>query len=195
MDSPNLPRSTSDVKRIARVLRLVFSIPRYAVLTVLTTPVMLAAFVVPRNLQLFLTTATSPGGVGEKVGVFASLLPSPTGVSYSIETTILLYLAAAFVSVNLVLTFYHFREHDLTARDGASNTAGAVLGALGAGCASCGSALLAGVLSLLGIGGLVTALPLEGGEVLIIAVIVSVFSMHWIAEGLRGGVVNGCPIE
>lgn len=69
-----------------------------------------------------------------------------------------------------------------------------VLGTLGAGCASCGSVLLVGVLSLAGASGVLAALPLDGLEFALLAICALLLSTFWIADGMRGGTVPGCPI-
>ena len=90
---------------------------------------------------------------------------------------------------------YHVREHGLSARGGGGSAAGVVLGALGAGCAACGSAVLAGVLSLVGASGLALFLPLDGAEFAVLASVALLLSMYWLAEGMRGGVIGGCPVD
>jgi len=73
--------------------------------------------------------------------------------------------------------------------------AGVVLGVLGAGCAACGSTVLVGLLSLLGVSVSLVALPLEGLEFALGAVVVLVLSIYWLADGMRGGRVRGCPVD
>jgi hypothetical protein len=41
----------------------------------------------------------------------------------------------------------------------------------------------------------VTLLPLEGQEFSVLAIVVVVLSIYWIADGMRGGEINGCPID
>lgn len=84
---------------------------------------------------------------------------------------------------------------DLSGTESSGGVLGVVLGTLGAGCAACGSAALAGILSLFGAGGLLTLLPLDGLEFSVLALVVLLLSIYWVAEGLRGGRVNGCPVE
>jgi hypothetical protein len=69
------------------------------------------------------------------------------------------------------------------------------LGVLGAGCAACGSAFLAGILTVFGAGAILTLLPLHGLEFALLALVAVVFSVFWIAEGMRGGEVAGCPVD
>jgi len=73
--------------------------------------------------------------------------------------------------------------------------AGLLLGTLGAGCAACGTAVLAGLLSLVGASGALLLLPLEGLEFALLALVALLFSIHWLADGMRGGEVAGCPVD
>lgn len=50
-------------------------------------------------------------------------------------------------------------------------------------CAACGTAILAGVVSLGGGSGLLLALPLDGTEFTLIAAVVLFLSTYWIATG------------
>ena len=66
---------------------------------------------------------------------------------------------------------------------------------LGAGCAACGPAVLVGLLSLVGAAGLLTLLPFEGLELTALAALALVLSIFWIADGMRGGMIRGCPVD
>jgi hypothetical protein len=90
---------------------------------------------------------------------------------------------------------YHLREHGLSLSGGGGSAVGAVLGALGAGCAACGSALLVGILSLFGVSTSVLFLPLDGLEFALLALVALLLSIHWVADGMRGGQVAGCPVD
>jgi FtsH-binding integral membrane protein len=70
-----------------------------------------------------------------------------------------------------------------------------VLGTLGAGCAACGSAVLLGLLSLVGVSTTLLFLPLDGLEFALGAVVVLTLSIYWLADGMRGGEINGCPVD
>lgn len=66
---------------------------------------------------------------------------------------------------------------------------------LGAGCAACGPAVLVGLLSLVGADGALTQLPFEGLKLTALAAVALVLSIFWIAEGMRGGSIRGCPVD
>ncbi|ELZ33738.1 hypothetical protein C472_14077 [Halorubrum tebenquichense DSM 14210] len=73
--------------------------------------------------------------------------------------------------------------------------AGVVLGMLGAGCASCGSAVLLGLLSLLSVSTSLLFLPLDGLEFALGVLVVLTLSIYWLADGMPGGEINGCPVD
>jgi hypothetical protein len=86
-------------------------------------------------------------------------------------------------------------EHNINLSYGKGGTFATIIAVLGSGCASCGSALIVGIFSLFGAGGILTLLPLNGGEFLLLASAITIISIVWISKGLRGGMVHGCPIE
>jgi hypothetical protein len=106
-----------------------------------------------------------------------------------------LLVVSVLTGVNLAMVAYHVREHGLSPGGSGGSLAGVVLGALGAGCAACGSAVLAGVLSLVGASGLALLLPLDGVEFALFAAVALLLSMYWLADGMRGGMIGGCPVE
>ena len=116
------------------------------------------------------------------------------GTNYSPVDGAALLLVVSLVGANLALVVYHLREHDLSAAGSGGSLLGVALGVLGAGCAACGSAILLGVLSLFGASGLVLLLPLGGLELSLLAVVALLLSTYWVADGMRGGEIRGCPI-
>lgn len=191
----SLPTSAADWRRLARTTRLVLGIPRYAALAALAGIVSLSLFVWIRNADLLVNVVLlgdlTPGArISVLLGVYPWL-----GTAYTTAQSTLLATTAALVGVDATFVAYHVRENRLSFRDGSAGVTGVVLGTLGAGCAACGSALLAGLLSLLGAGGALALLPLDGLEFAALAVIALVLSVYWLAEGLRGGTIRGCPVD
>lgn len=195
MPGLSLPTRRADWRLMARTARLVLSLPAYAALAVLAAVAALSTFVLSQNPQ-FVSAVVVFGSADPWTRFRALLGLYPLfGSAYSVPTAAVLLLTAALVGVNIALVGYHLREHDLGAREGAGSAAGVVLGVLGAGCAACGSAILAGVLTLVGLGGVLTALPLHGLEFALLALGAVVLSIYWIADGMRGGEVAGCPVD
>jgi hypothetical protein len=52
-----------------------------------------------------------------------------------------------------------------------------------------------GLLSLVGVSTSLLFLPLEGLEFALGAVVVLTLSIYWLADGMRGGEINGCPVD
>lgn len=195
---PSLPTGTEDVRLVTRTIRLVLGLPRYAVLALLSAVVALSVFVLGQNIALAEFALTSDIGVGDKATILFGLYPF-LGTNYSLLAEVLLVVVATLTGVNISMVVYHFREHGVGsggdgATTGGSGAIGVVLGALGAGCAACGSAILAGLLSLFGVAGAGTLLPLDGLEFSLLALVALLLSIYWVADGMRGGEIRGCPI-
>lgn len=194
-DRLELPTRRRDWRLMARVVRLVLSTPWYAVLAVLYGVVALSVFVFARNLGILQRVILfGTVSIRARVRILLEMYPG-VGPAYTANQTLLLITTAILIGVNLALVTYHLREHRISLRSGSGGVGGVVLGTLGAGCASCGSALLAGVLSLFGASGMLAVLPLDGLEFALFSVALLVLSIYWIADGLRGGMIRGCPVE
>ena len=190
-----LPTTTADARLVARTVRLVLALPAYALLAVVVSVLTLSAFVLSQNLALVgdvVVGGTLP--LDARLRILLELYPF-VGTSYSVLTGAALLVVSALTGINLALVAYHVREHGVSARGGSGSLAGVVLGALGAGCAACGSAVLAGVLSLVGASGAVLLLPLDGVEFALLAAVALLLSTYWLADGMRGGSVGGCPVD
>jgi hypothetical protein len=191
----SLPTTAADVRLVARTVRLVLALPAYALFAAAVSVLTLSAFVLSQNLALVgdvVVGGTLPPAA--RLRVLLELYPF-VGTSYGVLTGGALLVVSGLTGVNLALVAYHVREHGVSARGGSGSLAGVVLGALGAGCAACGSAVLAGVLSLVGASGLVLLLPLDGVEFALLAAVALLLSTYWLADGMRGGSVGGCPID
>ncbi|MFC4357530.1 hypothetical protein ACFO0N_06140 [Halobium salinum] len=190
-----LPTRRDDWRLTARFVRLVLTIPGYALFAGVAAAVALSAFVLSQNLTLVADLVV--GGslpLSNRLRILAGLYPF-LGTSYSALTGVALLLVAVLVGVDLAMVTYHVREHGLGARESGGSAVGVTLGMLGAGCAACGSTVLAGLFSVFGASGALLLLPLEGLEFSLFALVALLLSMYWIADGMRGGEVNGCPVD
>jgi hypothetical protein len=190
-----LPTRGEDLRLVARTARLVLAAPAYALLAVLAGALGLTLFVVSQNLALVSTVVL--GGslpLPNRLVVLAELYPF-VGSSYGPLQGLALLAVAALVGVNLAMATYHFREHRVGVAEGSGSLVGVALGFLGAGCAACGSAVLVGLLSLVGAGGAVLLLPFDGLEFTALAVVALLLSTYWLADGMRGGEIHGCPVD
>ncbi|ERH12844.1 MAG: hypothetical protein J07HB67_01870 [halophilic archaeon J07HB67] len=193
--APRLPTGRRDWRLMARTARLVLSVPAYAVVASVASVAALTLFVVSLNVPL--VSSVVVGGslpVANRLRVLVELYPF-VGTSFGTAQGGLLLVVAVLSGVDVSMAVYHLREHGLSLQTGGTSLAGVVLGTLGAGCAACGSAVLLGVASLLGVGSSLLFLPLDGLEFALGASVVLVLSIHWLADGMRGGQVAGCPVD
>ena len=190
-----LPTRRRDWRLMARTARLVVTVPTYAVLALLASALALTGFVVSLNPRLVGDVVI--GGslpVENRLVILIELFPF-VGSSFEPVQGALLVVVAGLTGVDVAMAVYHFREHGISLQEGSTSVAGIVLGTLGAGCAACGSAVLVGLLSLVGVSGSLLVLPLDGLEFALLALVVLTLSIYWLADGMRGGQVNGCPVE
>ena len=193
--SLRLPTRPGDWRLAARTLRLVLGIPAYAAFAVVAALVGLSVFVLTQNLALVGDVVV--GGslpVANRLAVLVGLYPF-LGTSFGLAAGVGTLVVAALLGADLALVAYHVREHGLSLESGGGSAVGAFLGMLGAGCAACGPAVLVGLLSLVGAAGALTLLPFEGLELTALAAVALVLSIFWMADGMRGGMIRGCPIE
>ncbi len=191
---PTLPSSTADWRSMARTVRLVLSIPAFAAIALCAAFFGLSLFVVSLNLEVVELALTGTLPTSVRLRTLASLYPVVgTGVG-SLEGALLLCVAALF-GIDAALVTYHLSEPAASASSDGGSALAPILGAFAAVWAACGSVLLAGVLSPFGGSGAVLVLPLDGLEILVLALVAVLLSIHWVAEGLRGGVVAGRPVD
>jgi hypothetical protein len=185
---------------MGRTARLVLGAPGYALLALLTVLAGLSLFVLSLNASLAGFALTGDLALGARARVLVGLYPF-VGSAYGPIQGTLLVLVAVLLGVDVAMATYHFREHRVGAERGASSApggasaVGVLLGTLGAGCAACGVPILLGVLSVLGVPSAALLLPFDGLEFAGLAALVLVLSIFWLADGMRGGEIRGCPID
>lgn len=190
-----LPRRSADVRLVARTARLVLGVPTYALVAALAALLALSLFVLSQNVTLvgdLVVGGSLP--LGNRLTILLELYPL-VGSSYDALQSLALLTVAGLVGVDIAMVVYHVREHGLRPAEGSGSLVGVLLGTLGAGCAACGSAVLVGVLSLVGAGGAVLLLPFDGLEFAALSVLALLLSMYWMADGMRGGEIRGCPVD
>ncbi|MFB6211938.1 MAG: hypothetical protein ABEI76_10405 [Halobacteriales archaeon] len=190
-----LPTRADDWRLMVRTARLVLSVPLYALLALISAVAAVTVFVLSQNIPLVQNVVI--GGslpLLARLQVLVGLYPF-FGTSFPLEAELLLVAVGLLVGIDIAMVTYHLREHGIGARESGGSVVGVVLGTLGAGCAACGSVVLAGVLSLVGAAGLLTLLPLDGLEFSLVALVALVLSIYWLADGMRGGEINGCPVD
>lgn len=180
------PVGREDWHLMGRTARLVLGGPGYALLAL---GIALAGFALTGDL-----------GLGASARVLVGLYPF-VGSAYGPVQGTLLVLVSLLLGVDVAMATYHLREHRVSAErgvqsaPGGASAVGVLLGTLGAGCAACGVPILLGVLSILGVPSAALLLPFDGFEFAGLAAVVLLLSIFWLADGMRGGKIRGCPVD
>ena len=122
--------------------------------------------------------STSSAPLAAKLKVAISLL-GWIGTNFSFLSAGYTIAIAALFGVNIAMVVYFLKRtrNRLAGQDVAAGFGGVASGALGIGCAACGSFILTTTLSSFGAASALTILPLRGGEFGILSVILLAFSL------------------
>lgn len=194
MFGTGLPTTRADWRWAARTALLVLSVPRYAAAAAVAAAFGLTLFVFTLNLPVVRFALVGDLPLDARVTVLVHLSPW-VGTAFDAVLGALLLVVAALYGLDVAMVSYHLREHGVSLSAGGGSALGALLSALGAGGAAFGSALLVGLLSLVGVSTSLVFLPLDGLEFALLALAPLLLSIHWVAEGMRGGTVAGCPVD
>ena len=119
---------------------------------------------------------------GQKLAITATTLLSPSAnTTPTVFILSLVFCLVAGLNVYFGLLLYK-RSRMLKVSSGSKGTLGILLATLGAGCGACGAALLTPILGAVGGAALVTALPLHGQELFILALVYfiwSAYKLYW----------------
>lgn len=195
MRSPSLPTARDDWRRMWWAVRAVLGRPSWLLVGLLATLAALTAFVA-FDRPVYLRTVVLGGdlSVAGRLRAIADLAPTMVPGRGLLRGSFL-YLTALAVGTNVAMLGYQLRHNRAGVGGGSSSVLGVVFGVLGAGCASCGLAVVASALSLSGVATGLTALPLEGVEFLLLALAVTILSIHWSSAGIATSAVDGCPVD
>ncbi|OGG72745.1 hypothetical protein A3A38_03740 [Candidatus Kaiserbacteria bacterium RIFCSPLOWO2_01_FULL_53_17] len=164
-----------------------------AVLTILankrslTTALAVAAFVfvfavwLPNLRLLFIVWTDASISLGDKVALPVSLLPS-IRTNFTLLSAAYTITIAILTGINVALMLHLIRMgRSMIGSSAAAGVSGIFTGALGLGCAACGSLILTSLISTVG-GISVLALPLRGGEFGFIGVALLIYSTYLLAK-------------
>lgn len=129
-----------------------------------------------------------------RVRAFWQLVPLVGDGTDTVSDSLVCALAG-LVGANVAVLGRHLTDETVRLRGGTGSALGVALGTLGAGCASCGVAIAAGLLGIVGGTAALAALPWGGTELLVLALGVNVLSLHWLVDGARATPVAGCPVD
>lgn len=182
---PKLPTRRDDWLLLLRATSAVLRRPGYALLAAIVATISLSLFIFSQNLSLLIDVILFGSlPLDAKLGIIRGMYTGMITVSAPLESGILFSVAALF-GLNIAMFTYYLREYDLSLRSGSGSLGGIVFGTLGAGCASCGSAIIAGALSMVGGAGAATLLPLDGLEFALLAIPLIFLSTYWLAQGMQ----------
>ena len=128
---------------------------------------------------------TSDFTFGEKVALFSEIvrgLPQSTEASFLYTLPFIVFL----FGVNVSLIAYTFKN--VTLSKGSAASGGVMAAILGIGCPACGSA----VISVVGLGGVLTFLPFGGAEFSFLSILLMAGSAYWIGKNVE---CKSCKIQ
>jgi len=193
--SLRLPVHRRDWVRVGTTVRRVLGRPTYLAVALLAAALCLTVGAVAGNGELFVRVVLLGRlPLANRMAVLAAMYPfGGTGVEpLAAAAQVAL---ALLVGVDAALLAAHVRENGLSRGTGAGGSlglSGLLLGGLGAGCAVCGTSLLAGLLSLAGVGGAAVLFPFDGFGVTVLALVLVLVASFWIVDGMQGG---ACELE
>lgn len=172
---------------VTQAIQKVFRKPVYVILALIVSALVFAFAVWLPNIRLVASIVSSPDvPFASKLELPLSLLGSIT-TNFSVLSASYIVAIAILFGVSLAMIVYFLRRRVAEVRQGGFVTGflGIASGTIGIGCAACGSFLLTSGLTLVGASGILTFLPLAGGEFGILGVILLIVSIHGTAKQIQ----------
>jgi hypothetical protein len=176
---------------IPQALQKVFRKPTYVLLALMTSFVVFAFATWLPNIRLIISVFGMSGlSFSQKLELPITLLGSITTNFTLLAASYTIAIAILF-GINLAMVIYYLRRRISEAKQGgiATGLLGITSGILGVGCAACGSFLLTNILVFFGVSGVLTLLPLKGGEFGILGVILLLVSIYLTAKQIENPAV------
>ncbi len=113
--------------------------------------------------------------------IFQSLFSIDTNFTslFTFWTVILLAIVAG---INIAMLVYLLRRQAKANKEAGASFFGVIAGMFGIGCAACGSVILTSIFGLGFTASLISFLPLDGGEFMILALIVMIISVYYVSK-------------
>ncbi len=105
-----------------------------------------------------------------------SVFSSPLNLPYTI--LIPLFVASALIGINTALFFAYIQQARTFPVAGSAGLAGTIAAFFGIGCATCGPLIATSFVASIGGGGLLSQLPLGGGEIGYLGILLLVISVY-----------------
>lgn len=186
--SVRLPVHRRDWVLVGTAVRRVLARPRYVAVALLAAALCLTMTAVVGNGALFLDVVLLGRlPLANRLAVLVAMYPFGGSVEPWAATADV--ALALLVGVDVALLAASLAEHGSSLETGARGSmglAGALVGGVGAGCAVCGTSLLAGLLSFAGVGAAAVLLPFDGVGLTLLALGLLLLSSFWIADGMDG---------
>ncbi len=180
---------------IIQALKKVFSRTRYAILAVSISTVVFVFAVWFPNIGLIVAVIADPGiHFSQKLELPLHLLGSII-TNFTLLSASYTIITAVLFGTNIAMLAYYIRRRttDIKQSGMATGFLGITSGALGLGCAACGSFVLTTILPVFGAGSLFIFLPLGGSEFGILGVILLSVSLYLTAKQIQNPAV--CKIN
>lgn len=176
---------------IVQALQKVFRKPAYVVLALIVSASAFVFAVWLPNFRLVAGIVSSPDiPLSSKFEVPLSLLGSIVTNFTLLSASYTIAIAVLFGMYIAMATYFFKRRIKEVGQGGiATGFLGITSGVLGVGCAACGSFLLASTLSLIGAGGALALLPLQGSEFGILGALLLAFAVYATAKQIENPLV------
>lgn len=179
---------------VRRVFARVYGLPVYWLVTGAVAALTMTVMVLLPHYSILLSVLLSPVvSLLSKVAFFGSLYGS-LATNYSLFAACTVVMISMLFGVNAALLLFYVRRAQKISRfreTHATTVGGLTAAALGIGCAACGSAIIGILLQFLGIGWIVSYLPLHGAEFGFLGVILLLFTTYSLAKKIDDPLV--CP--
>lgn len=172
---------------VVQALQKVFRKPAYLVLALIVSASVFVFAVWLPNLRLILSIVSSPDiSLSSKIELPLSLLGSIATNFTLLSASYTIVIAILFgMYIAMVIYFLKRRIREVGQGGIATGFLGITSGVLGVGCGACGAFLLTSFLSLVGAGGILTFLPLQGSEFGILGVILLAIALYATAKQIK----------
>lgn len=163
----------------------IFRQPLYILITIVVFVVVTFLAITAPNFSLISQISESFGFVAAIKTAFSLIGSIQT--NFTVFSAVNTLLIALFFGINVSLFVYYYKKFKQLKEFGGAKTSviGLLVGALGIGCASCGSLVLIGLLSAFGLSGLFDLLPFGGEEFSILGLILLIFSTYYLLKKIH----------
>jgi len=171
-----------NITHVKEAFQKVFEKPFYLILSLIFSVCILLINLLIINYN---TVKSFPGLkiiISVLIGAF-SFLP--------LHSVILLFLISILSGIFLSMLFYHINNLRKAKASYATGIGGMFLGILAPSCPACGL----GLASLLGLGGMISSLPLGGIEVNLVGAILMIFAVLSISKKINSKTGNTCDVK